>query len=568
MNKSTSEGGSVVLGKRIRHTRRFQEILNVFLRNGFGHFLFRLGIIERQKKKASKGDITKANEHDIGKRLRSALQDLGPTFVKLGQIASTRRDLVPMEIAAELEKLQDDVQALPYETIKAIVESELEGNIENLFKTFNIEPLAAASIGQVHIAILPSGEEVAVKVQRPNIKHAVETDLEILVEIAKFLEEKTEWAKTYNIKEMIVEFGSSLRAELDYEIEGKNAERIAKQFNTQPKIRIPKIYWPHSTKKVLSMEMIHGIKVSNIKRLDEEGYDRKIIAERVVNAMFYQVLDKGFFHGDPHPGNIFILPGNVVVFLDFGMVGKINEDLKFQFASLIMQLQKGDSKGMIKTFDDMGLLDDDVDLNGLYNDLKDLKERYYGISLANISLGTGITELFEVAYGHKILIPNEITILAKVILTMEGLVEELDPTFSIMKAVEPFGTKLIKERYSPKEVLKTTWYDLVENVEIIANLPKDIKSITSTIKKGKLRLDINVQQLQKILNRFDKISNRLSFSIILLSFSILMVGLIIGSSISGQVNLLWRFPIIETASVVATLMFGYLLFSIFRSGRM
>lgn len=554
--------------KRIRHTRRFQEIVNVFLRNGFGHFLFRLGLIERQKKKDNKEGNNKANEQDIGKRLRSALQNLGPTFVKLGQIASTRRDLVPQEIAIELEKLQDDVQALSYETIQSIVENEFESPIDELFQTFNKEPLAAASIGQVHTATLHSGEEVAVKVQRPNIKRAVETDLEILYEIARFLEERTAWAKTYRIKEMIVEFSSSLRSELDYNAEGKNAERIAKQFVDDPAIHIPKIYWSQTRNKVLTMEMIHGIKVSHIDRLENEGYDLKIIAERIVNATFYQVLDKGFFHGDPHPGNIFILPGNVICFLDFGMVGKIDEELKFQFASLIIQLQQGDSKGMIKTFSHMGLLNDETDISSLYNDLTKLKEKYYDISLTDLSLGNGITDLFEVAYAHKILIPNEITILGKMILTLEGIVEELDASYSIMKAVEPYGKKLIKERYHPKNIFKTTWHEIVENVEIIADLPKDLKAITSTIRKGKLRLDINVEQLQTILMRFDKISNRLSFSIILLAFSILMVGLIIGSAIAGQTNLIWRFPIIETASIIALLMFAYLLFSIFRSGRM
>lgn len=557
-----------MLRKRIRHTKRFQEILNAFLKNGFGHILFRLGIIDRQSIKGTKEDVSVANEQDIGHRLRNALQDLGPTFVKLGQITSTRRDLVPEEIALELEKLQDDVQSLPFETIREIVERELGGTIEELFQSFNHEPLAAASIGQVHVAILPTGEEVAVKVQRPAIKQAVETDLEILQEFARFLEERTEWAKTYQIKEMIQEFASSLRVELDYKIEGQNGERIAKQFQDDPNIHTPKIYWAFSTKKVLTMEMIHGIKVNDMHRLDEEGYDRKLIAQRIVDAMFFQVLEKGFFHGDPHPGNIYILPNNAICFMDFGMVGRIDDESKIHFASLIIQLQQGNSKGMIKTFTDMGILPEETDLPKLDRDLNDLQEKYYDVMLTDISLGGAMIELFEVAYGHKIRIPSEITILAKMILTLEGVIEELDPTFSIMKAVEPFGEKLIHERFNVKRILKSSWQDIVENVEILAGFPKDLKAVTSTLRKGKVRLDINVEQLQTILIRLDKISNRLSFSIILLAFSILMVGLIIGAAIAGQTNLLWKFPIIETGSIIATLMFLYLLISIFRSGRM
>jgi ubiquinone biosynthesis protein len=562
------KGGSIVFKKRIRHTRRFQEIINAFLKNGFSHFLFRLGLTERDMKKGNEDEDWSTKDQDVGKRLRYTLQELGPTFVKLGQIASSRRDLVPAEIIHELEKLQEHVQAVPFSTIRMIVEAELGDTLDNLFDSFNEEPLAAASIGQVHVAKLPSGEEVAVKVQRPNIKQTVETDLEILYEIARFLEENTVWAKTYHIKEIIKEFSESLRDELDYKVEGRSADRVAKQFKEQPSIQIPKIHWDFSTAKILTMELVTGIRVNDIKQLDDGGYDRKLIAERVVDALFFQVLEKGFFHGDPHPGNVYILPGNRICFLDFGMMGRINDRLKFHFASLIINLQQGDTKGMMKVFLDMDLLNEDTNKSDFQQDLDDLIEAYYEVSLYDVSLGGIINELFEVAFRHKIQIPTEITILGKSILTLESTISLLDPDFSVMKAVEPFGKKLILERYHPRTVLLNSWRDVVENAEILLHLPKDIKKITSTVGKGKLRLDINVQQLQTILGRLDRISNRLSFSIILLAFSILMVGLIIGSAIAGQTNLLWSFPIIEAGSIIATLMFVFLIFSIFRSGRM
>jgi ubiquinone biosynthesis protein len=527
-----------------------------------------LGLTERDMKKGNEDEDWSTKDQDVGKRLRYTLQELGPTFVKLGQIASSRRDLVPAEIIHELEKLQEHVQAVPFSTIRMIVEAELGDTLDNLFDSFNEEPLAAASIGQVHVAKLPSGEEVAVKVQRPNIKQTVETDLEILYEIARFLEENTVWAKTYHIKEIIKEFSESLRDELDYKVEGRSADRVAKQFKEQPSIQIPKIHWDFSTAKILTMELVTGIRVNDIKQLDDGGYDRKLIAERVVDALFFQVLEKGFFHGDPHPGNVYILPGNRICFLDFGMMGRINDRLKFHFASLIINLQQGDTKGMMKVFSDMDLLNEDTNKSDFQQNLDDLIEAYYEVSLYDVSLGGIINELFEVAFRHKIQIPTEITILGKAILTLESTVSLLDPAFSVMKAVEPFGKKLILERYHPRTVLLNSWRDVVENAEILLHLPKDIKKITSTVGKGKLRLDINVQQLQTILGRLDRISNRLSFSIILLAFSILMVGLIIGSAIAGQTNLLWSFPIIEAGSIIATLMFVFLIFSIFRSGRM
>ena len=550
---------------RIRHTKRFQEIINVFLRNGFSHFLFRLGLTNRS---SLKDDGVEVNMKDVGVKLRHALQELGPTFIKLGQIASSRRDLVPSEIALELEKLQDHVNSVPFDQIREIAEFELGEPLEQLFSRFDEEPLATASIGQVHVAYLHNGEKVAVKVQRPDIRPTMEKDLAILNDLALFLEDNTDWAKTYHLHEMIVEFSRSLQDELDYRLEGRNGERIAKQFDEDPSVYIPKIHWNLSTDKVLTMEMVYGVKVNDLEKLDAGGYDRKLIARRIVDSMFHQILDEGFFHGDPHPGNIYILPENVVSYLDFGMVGMLDKDMKYHFASLLINLQEGNTEDMIETFSAMGILSEETDMRMFTRDISDLQRKYYDVALNEVSLGAIFIELFQVAYRHHIIIPSEISILGKAILTLEGLIAKLDPDLSIMKAVEPFGKKMMKERYHPKHLFENSWKDIVENIEILTNLPKDLKAITTTIRKGKLQLDINVQQVQIFLRRLDRISNRLSFSIILLSFSILMVGLIIGSAIAGQTNLLWQFPIIEAGSIIATLMFLFMIYTIIRSGRM
>ena len=508
------------------------------------------------------------NLRTIGEKLRNILQGLGPTFIKLGQIASTRRDLVPEEIARELEQLQDQVTSFSYKKVREIIEEELGDSIENLFQDFNETPIATASIGQVHIAHLLTGETVAIKVQRPDIQPIVETDLEILDDLAKLMEAKLSWAKNYQIRKMIHEFSNSLRDELDYNTEGRNGERIARQFKNDSTIHIPKVYWKFSTKTVLTMEFVQGIKVNHLDQLDEEGYDRKLIARRITQSMLHQILMEGFFHGDPHPGNIYVLPGNVISYLDFGMIGRLNEEMKYHFASLVIHLQRGNTKGIIKTFQAMGLLSDETNYTSLQNELDGLQIKYYDIPLSKLSLGGAITDIFTIAYHHQIQIPSDLTILGKTLLTLEGIIEKLDPDFSIMKAAEPFGEKLLRNRYNPKNIMKNSWSQLVDNVEILSELPKDLKEITSTIQKGKLRLDINVPELQLFLQRLDKISNRLSFSIILLAFSILMVGLIIASAITGHTTVLWRIPAIEIGSVVATLMFLFMLFSIFKSGRM
>ncbi len=557
-----------MLKDKIKHTQRYQEIINAFLKNGFSHFLFRIGLTDSPTSANSYDTKGSMNLQDIGVKLRNTLQQLGPTFIKLGQIASTRRDLIPDEIVDELEKLQDDVQSFSFETVKDIIENELEDSLDNLFREFEPSPLATASIGQVHIAQLVTGEKVAVKIQRPDIIPSIETDLEILKNLAKMMESRWEWAKTYHLEEMIEEFSNSLHNELNYTIEGRNSERIAKQFAHTAAILIPTIYWNYSTDKVLTMQRISGTKVNHYDELSANGYDLPLLAKRIAESMLYQILEEGFFHGDPHSGNIYILPDNQIVYLDFGMVGRLSDDLKFNFASLIIHLQKGDTNGIIKTFKRWGVLHDETNMVALERDIDMLQTRYYDIPLQKISLGKVIVEVFSIAYKHKIEIPTDITILGKVILTLESIIEQLDPSFSIMKAIEPYGKKLLLKRFNPKNIAQYSWDQFIENVEFLSELPKDIKEITSTIKKGKLRLDINVKDLPHFLKRLDQVSNRLSFSIILLSFSILMGGLIIGASILGQTTLLFRLPVIEIGFGIATLMFLFMIYTIFRSGKM
>jgi ubiquinone biosynthesis protein len=405
-------------------------------------------------------------------------------------------------------------------------------------------------------------------VQRPDILPTVETDLEILDDLARLMEARISWARRYQIRKMIDEFAKSLRAELDYNSEGRNGERIAKQFNGDQGFKVPRIHWEFSTKRVLTMDFIQGIKINHYKQLDDEGYDRRQIAERLANSMLQQILIDGFYHGDPHPGNIIILPGNVVALMDFGMVGRLEEETKYQFASLVINLKRGSTNGLIKTLSDMGLLTDEIDMAPLRGDIDELRNKYYDIPLSQISLGGAVNDLFTVANRHQVQIPPEFTMLGKALLTMEAIVEGLDPNFSIMKAAEPFGERLFKERYNPKNIAKNAWNQFIESAEAIAELPKDIREVTGIIKKGKLRLDINIPELQVFLHKLDQISNRLSFSIILLAFSIIMVGLIIGSAIGGETLILWKIPVIEIGFVVATLMFLLMLYTIFRSGKM
>ncbi|MGE4273205.1 MAG: ABC1 kinase family protein [Desulfitobacterium sp.] len=372
-----------MIRKRIRHLGRYKEVAGVLARNGFGFIFVETGLSDlvpfssrfMPKLETGTGDLK-----SVGQRIRKVIEELGPTFIKMGQIASTRPDVVPTGIIAELEKLQDNVPSFPFNEVREIIQEELGIQIEKIFINFEEIPLAAASIGQVHRAVLISGETVAVKVQRPHVSTIIETDLEILMDIAGLAEQRLDWAERYQIAEIIDEFAKSLRAELDYTIEAKNAEKMTRQFSNNAKIRIPKIYEDYSAKKVLTMEYIQGTKLSRTERLIELEYDTSEIAKQIVEAILQQILIDGFFHGDPHPGNILVLTDQVITFLDFGMVGRLTPQMKYHFASLVIGMVRKNTDEIIRVILNMGIAPSDINISRLHSDVDALKDKYLDIA--------------------------------------------------------------------------------------------------------------------------------------------------------------------------------------------
>jgi ubiquinone biosynthesis protein len=557
-----------MIGKRMRHMSRYRDIAVALLRHGFEMVVEEIGFSQfLPLPQRLRVDKKEKNGKTIGERIRLVLEELGPTFVKLGQLASTRPDLIPEHIIRELEKLQDQVPPFSFADVRRIIEEELGGELDHIFRSFEEAPLAAASIGQVHRAILHSGEKVAVKIQRPHIAAIIETDLEILQDLTVLAERRLEWAAQYRIRDILDELSKSLRLELDYTVEARNAEKFSKQFQSDPTIYVPKVLWDYSTKKVLTMEYVEGIKLGELERLKQGGHNLKILAERLAKGMFQQIFMEGFFHGDPHPGNVLALPGDVIAFIDFGMVGRITPEMKYHLSSIIIALMRQSTDGVMKAIGDMGLVPDEVDVSQLRQDIEQLREKYYHIPLSQVSLGEAVQDLLHVAFRHSIRIPSDLTLLGKALLTVEGVVEKLDPDFSVIDIAEPFGRQLLKERMRPKNVAEMAWKRLSDYGELFGDLPKNVKELTRLMKQGKVRLEIGIPDLDFLLRKLDQISNRLSFSIVLLSFSIIMVGIIIGSSMGRQSTLLWKIPAIEIGFGVATLMFCWLLYSIFRSGR-
>ncbi|MDR7076554.1 ubiquinone biosynthesis protein [Neobacillus niacini] len=559
-----------MIKKKIRHIQRYRDIVYAFTKYGFGFVMKELGLLDLlsvPKRVFVEGNIS-LNSRTTGERIRLFLEDLGPTFVKIGQIASTRPDIIPDDILQELVKLQDQVSIFSFDEVKRILEQELADSLENSFAEFCETPLAAASIGQVHSAVLLTGERVAVKIQRPNIISVIETDLEILQDLARLAESRIDWVERYQIRTIVEELSRSLREELDYENEGRNAEKIDKQFRNDSKVHIPKVYWEYTTKKVLTMEFIDGVKLNEIDMLDQVGYDTKVLGEKVVNALFHQILIDGFFHGDPHPGNIVALPGQVIAFMDFGMVGRITSEMRSHIASFVIALMRKNTAEVVRTIISMGLVPDDVELKQLHADVDKLREKYIDVPFSQMSVGTAVNELFSVAYRHKIQIPTDLTILGKTLLTLEGTVEKLNHEISILAVAEPFGRQLLMERFKPKNVAEFAWSNFTEYGDILQEFPKTIKEFTSVMKKGKMQIEITTPEMDPVLKKLNRISNRLSFSIVLLAFSIILVGIIIGASLSGQTSILFsKIPLIEIGSGIAATMFLLLLYSIFKSGR-
>ncbi|SHI85614.1 ABC1 kinase family protein [Desulfosporosinus lacus] len=558
-----------MIGKRIRHIKRYRDVAKVLAHHGFGFFVEEMGLLHMLSlPKRLFTDTEEMDPMSVGERIRSVIEELGPTYIKIGQIASTRADIFPQEILCELEKLQENVPSFSFEEVTEIIEEELGSPLEEIFSSFDKKVIAAASIGQVHRAQLrATGELVAVKVQRPRIKAMIETDLEILLDLAALAENRMKRMERLQLCDVVEEFAKSLRNELDYTIEGRNAEKIAKQFKNDKLVHIPSIYWDYSTRKVLTMEFVEGLRLNQFEALEKNGYDHKVIAEQLVRALFHQILIEGFFHADPHPGNIFLLRGGVISFIDFGMVGRLTLDMKHNFASLIIAMMRQNTESMIKAVLRIGIVPEDVNLSLLGNDVDELREKYMDVPMSRISLGEAISDLFEVAFRHQIRIPSDFTMVAKCLLILEGIVEKLDPNLSIMDMAEPFGIQLLKERYKPSTIAGRLWHNVSDYGDLLVDLPKQMKDLMGNLVRGRIRIEVSVPELDIFLRKLDRITNQISFSIVLLSFSIVMAGIIVASALGQQPIMFWHISVIEIGAGMAGLMLLWLFISIFKSGK-
>jgi ubiquinone biosynthesis protein len=558
-----------MFGRTIRNIGRYREIVSILARHGFGFLLNDLNLFHKLSLPQEKSNIESAQPPPTptARHIREALEELGPAFIKFGQIASTRSDLLPETIIRELEKLHDEVRPHPFASIRTVLEEEL-GDLGSLFAQMDEKPLAAASIGQVHRAVLHNGDTVAVKIQRPGIEETVETDLHILKDLANMVEHRLDWAEQHQVSSVVEELARCVRQEMNYTLEARHAERIRNQSDDSEFIQVPRVYWELTTRRILTMEYIHGVKMSHLDQLDEAGMDRSILAERLIQSVFRQILVNGFFHGDPHPGNLFALPGERIAMIDFGMVGRLTPRMRHHFGSMVIAMMQRNTDGVVRAILQMGVVPDNVDRDELWVDMDALAEKYVDMALSDIRLGEVIKDLFDVAFRHRIRIPPDLTLVGKSMISLEGIVKKLDPSIQVTKVTQPFGEMLLRERYSPKRIAERAWRETFDYGEALLQLPRQLHDLAENLKKGRIQVDVGVPRLNLFLRKLDQIVNRLSYSIVLLSFSIIMCGLIIGSSLTRQQTILWKVPAIEIGFVIAVFMLFWLIWSIFKSGRL
>ena len=452
------------------------------------------------KNKIRGKDDAEANEllldDEIPLKLRLMLQELGTTFIKFGQLLSTRPDIVGERIAEELANLQDDNPAITYEQVKAIVERELNGNIDELFEEFKHDHLATASIGQVHEARLITGERVAVKIQKEGITDKIDLDIRILKYIANRTDKLNANLRKLNLPGIMDEFDRSIHKEIDYNNEFMNMQRIEMNFVENPAIHIPATYAKYCSSKVLTMEFIEGTKLNDVYESTSDKFDKKLLAKNVLDSYLQQLFIDGFFHGDPHPGNVMILEDNVVCYLDLGMMGFFDEKFKHDLSEVILLFMDQDVDGLINQLMYMDILDYDIDTSSLRRDLNDLFGRYFGVQLNRFD---GVLEaLLSLMQEYGVILPNEVVTMARGLSMIEAIAHNLDPEIDVFASIKPVAKQIAKQRMSPKQRLKGKKSNLILYEHMLQSLPKLLTRTIHKIDNEELQFKFEVDITDKV----------------------------------------------------------------------
>ena len=539
-----------------RDLGRLQEIAAVFLRHGLGDLAQRLGIARHRQATAATYKL------DAPQRVRLALQELGPAFIKLGQILATRVDLFPPQWIAEFEKLQDQAPAADFDAVHAQLTEDFGAPPEKIFAHFEREPIAAGSIAQVHRARLADGTEVAVKVRRPGIVPVVEADLRLLARLADTVEARFPEIARYRPREVVRQFTRTMRAELDLAAECRNAERVAASFRAQPEIVVPAVYWDYTGERVNVQAYIDGTPGRDPGSLPESRFDRRLLAHRGAQAMLKMVLEDGLFHADPHPGNVFYLPGNRVAFIDFGMTGHLSERRREELVRLLDGLVRRDADAVVDIlFDWAG--GERVDTERLAGDIDGFIDRYHGVPLHELRMGAMLADMTALLREHCLALPPDLALVLKACVTLETYGRDLDPQFDMVGEAAPMLRAAALARFGPAALARRGTRAARTLIDLVAALPNDLRELARAARNGRLQVHVDLTSLAAFGQELDRAANRLAIGLV-------TAALIVGSAIVMTVEAgptLFGLPLFGMLGFGAALAGGAWLFrSILRSG--
>ena len=510
-----------------RDMGRLNTILGVLIRHGFGDSVRRLGLADRLERA---GHVLKW-EHaaDLARletpvQLRLTLEELGPTFVKLGQILAGRADLFGPDYIAEFEKLHSQVPAVPLDILLPQLREDLGGEPETLFARFDTEPLAAASIAQVHRAQLHDGTEVVVKIRRPGITETIEADLRLLARLAAIAEAEIPALKPYRPQQLVRELARSLKRELDLASECRNAERIAANLVKLPWIVVPKVHWAYTKERVNVQDFVGGIAGNQLDQLDALGLDRSLLAKRGAQAVLKQIVEDGLFHADPHPGNVFYLEGNRIAFIDFGMVGRLSVRRREELLNLLLGLVERNPQNVADVLLDWTGDEHGVNLSLLETEIETFVDQYHGTPLAQLNLGEMLADVTTILREHHLGLPSDMALLIKAFITLEGMGRSLDPEFHMTTEALPLLKQVVRARYQPKVVANRAWQTLRRTLAVAEQLPHDVSRLLRNARRGKVHVGIELAHLKRVGDQIDRAANRLTMALVI-------AALIIGSSI-------------------------------------
>lgn len=506
------------------HLNRYRQIAQTLTRHGMGHAVGVLGLNRFVPfRKSLPGQMGQPKNGASGPvHLRLAFEELGTTFIKLGQILSTRSDLLPPEYQAELARLQDATAPVAPNIVREIVIAELGQPIETAFASFDLTPLASASIGQAHAATLLDGTEVVVKVRRPGVVEQVDEDLEILQNLAMMASRRWELADQYDVPGLAHEFAQTLRDEMDYLREARNAERFAANFAHDPSVHIPRVCWETTTSRMLTLQRMCGIKITDLAALDAAHIDRQALAQRAAKLILHMIFEDGFFHGDPHPGNFFVEPDGSIDLIDFGMVGTVDTRTREQLLGVLVAVTSQDTGRLADVLQELGVARQRIDHDALQRDLDHVLRHYYGLPLAEISLRAVLSEALTIVRRYHLQLPPDLALLVKTLVMEEGLGVQLAPTFNLASALAPPAQRLWLRQYSPLLWARRLNTASLDVARLGMDLPRELRRIMNDLERGALEVAARPVGLEPYLYRLERIANRIVFGILTAAF---VVGL-------------------------------------------